>query len=38
LRLAPGRSGVYLGLSLGLAFPFNLILGLPLYALAAGAL
>ena len=30
--------GVYLGLSLGVAFPLNLILGLPLYALAAGAL
>jgi hypothetical protein len=36
--LPEARPGVYLGLSLGVAFPFNLILGLPLYALAAGAL
>jgi hypothetical protein len=36
--LPEAKPGVYLGLSLGVAFPFNLILGLPLYALAAGAL
>ncbi|MFN7304191.1 MAG: sodium-dependent bicarbonate transport family permease [Phenylobacterium sp.] len=36
--LPEARPGVYLGLSLGVAFPFHLILGLPLYALAAGAL
>ncbi|MCA6289706.1 MAG: sodium-dependent bicarbonate transport family permease, partial [Phenylobacterium sp.] len=32
------QHALHLGLSLGVAFPFNLILGLPLYALAAGAL
>jgi hypothetical protein len=35
--LPEARPGVYLGLSLGVAFPFSLILALPLYALAAGA-
>ena len=36
--LPEAKPGVYLGFSLGVAFPCNLILGLPLYALAEGAL
>jgi hypothetical protein len=38
IALPEAKPGVYLGLALGVAFPFHLILGLPLYALAAGAL
>ena len=38
LALPKADAGVYLTLSLGVTFPFNLTLGIPLYALAATAL
>ena len=38
LALPKADAGVYLTLSLGVTFPFNLTLGIPLYALAAKAL
>lgn len=35
LALPEAQPGVYLGLALGVVFPFNLILGIPLYRMAA---
>jgi hypothetical protein len=36
IALPEAKSGVYLSASLGITFPFNLTLGLPLYAWLAG--
>jgi hypothetical protein len=37
LALPQAKSGIYLTLALGVTFPFNLTLGLPLYFLLASA-
>ncbi|NNK78010.1 MAG: sodium-dependent bicarbonate transport family permease [Litoreibacter sp.] len=37
IALPEAKSGIYLSLSLGVTFPFNLTLGLPLYMMIAGA-
>ncbi|MFY0691620.1 MAG: sodium-dependent bicarbonate transport family permease [Paracoccaceae bacterium] len=36
IALPEAKSGIYLSLSLGVTFPFNLTLGLPLYMMIAG--
>ena len=38
VALPEANAGIYLTLSLGITFPFNLALGIPLYLAAAGAL
>lgn len=38
IALPQAQPGIYLGLALGVAFPFNLIVGIPLYRMAAEAL
>ena len=38
VALPDANPGIYLTLSLGVTFPFNLTLGIPLYIAAAGAL
>ena len=37
IALPQAEAGVYLTLSLGVTFPFNVALGLPLYLLIAGS-
>jgi hypothetical protein len=37
LALPQAKSGIYLTLALGVTFPFNLTLGMPLYFLLASA-
>lgn len=37
IALPQARSGIYLSLSLGITFPFNLAIGLPIYQLLSGA-
>jgi hypothetical protein len=36
LALPEAKSGIYLSLSLGVTFPFNLTLGLPLFMVLSG--
>jgi len=38
VALPEANAGIYLSLSLGITFPFNLTLGIPLYLAAANAL
>ena len=38
VALPEANAGIYLTLSLGITFPFNLTLGIPLYLAAANAL
>jgi len=38
VALREANAGIYLSLSLGITFPFNLTLGIPLYLAAANAI